>query len=259
MLGLGLSLSLGQQFRFSPVSLFAGGTKGLIWDFSNPSSLYSDAGITPAVLNGAIGRVMDQSPNGNNGNQTTAANKPLWKSSGGKFFALFDGVNDGFSTSAIDLSGAAAVTMFIGVTKLSDAARSSILEFSTGGQAGSFGLEGPGGAGLHNYDFFSKGTAGVDNTVTTYTAPVTNVITGLASIAAPSNIIRVNGAQIGSPIVTTQGTGNYGNYALYVAGRAGTSLPFNGQIFCLIIVGRTCTAAEIAATEAWVNARTGAY
>jgi hypothetical protein len=56
------------------------------------------------------------------------------------------------------------------------------------------------------------------------------------------------------------GTGNFGNaYPLFIGARNLTSFPFGGRIYSLIIRGAASSASEIAATEAWVNARTQAY
>jgi hypothetical protein len=84
------------------------------------------------------------------------------------------------------------------------------------------------------------------------------LVTGLGDIAAPSAILRVNGVQI-SNIATTQGTGNFGNYPLYIGSRGGTTLRYNGRLYSLVVLGRTATAAEITNTETWVNGKTYAY
>jgi hypothetical protein len=56
-----------------------------------------------------------------------------------------------------------------------------------------------------------------------------------------------------------KGAGNFGNYPLYIGSRAGTSLPFNGNLYSLIIRGAQSTDAQIAATESYSNSKTGAY
>jgi hypothetical protein len=48
----------------------------------------------------------------------------------------------------------------------------------------------------------------------------------------------VNSVQAASDS-TSQGTGNYGNYPLYLFRRGGTSLPFNGRLYQLIVAGGT--------------------
>ena len=123
---------------------------------------------------------------------------------------------------------------------------------------GAFALTAPNSAAA-NYNFSSKGTTQTDNVVTTYTAPITSVISGLGDIAGASNLIRVNGSQVGSTL-TTQGTGNYLAYPLYIGRRGGSTLPYNGRIYSLIArFGSNLTANQITSTETWVNGKTGAY
>jgi hypothetical protein len=174
-------------------------------------------------------------------------------------YLSFDGVDDGMVTSTIT-PGTDKAQVFTGVQKLSDAAQKIVAEMSAtiASNAGAFALTAPNSAAA-NYNFSSKGTTQTDNVVTTYTAPITSVISGLGDIAGASNLIRVNGAQVGS-VLTTQGTGNYLAYPLYIGRRGGTTLPFNGRIYSLIVrFGANLTAEQIGAAEAWSNSKTGAY
>jgi hypothetical protein len=148
--------------------------------------------------------------------------------------------------------------IFAGVQKLSDAGQRVVAEMSAtiASNAGAFALTAPNSAAA-NYNFSSKGTIQTDNVVTTYTAPITSVLSGLGDIAGASNLIRVNGTQIGSTL-TTQGTGNYLAYPLYIGRRAGTTLPLHGQIYSLIVrFGANLTTDTITSTETYVGDKTG--
>jgi hypothetical protein len=149
------------------------------------------------------------------------------------------------------------MSVFAGITKLSDAAQAVVAELSAtiATNNGSFLLTAPNSAAA-NYNFSSKGTTQVDNTVTTYRAPITNVVTGLADIGAPSNIVRVNGVQTGSS-ASSQGTGNFGNYALFIGGRNNTSLRLNGRLYGLIVRGAATSAAQVTSTERWLAGGAG--
>ena len=57
----------------------------------------------------------------------------------------------------------------------------------------------------------------------------------------------------------SQGTGNFGNYPLFIGARNNASFRFNGRIYSLAVLGRTATDAELASMEAWVNGKTGAF
>ena len=174
-------------------------------------------------------------------------------------YLAFDGVDDGMVTNTIT-PAIDKVQVFAGIRKLSDASQAIVAEMSVqaSSNAGVFLLTAPNGAAA-NYNFASKGTTLVNNIVTTYTSPITSVISGLGNISGPSNLVRVNGAQVGS-VLTTQGTGNYLNYPLYIGRRGGATDPFNGRLYSLITrFGANLTTGQITSTESWVNSKTGAY
>lgn len=182
-----------------------------------------------------------------------------YDTSGFPLYLAFDGTDDSLSTASIDFSATNKMSVFAGVRKLSDSAQRVVAELTADITLnnGGFLLSAPNSAAA-NYNFSSKGTTLVDNTVTTYTAPISSVITGQADISGPSNIIRVNGAQVGS-VATTQGTGNYANAALNIGRRGGATLPFSGRLYSLIVRGAATNADQLSRTEAWVNSKTSAY
>jgi hypothetical protein len=63
----------------------------------------------------------------------------------------------------------------------------------------------------------------------------------------------------GTSSTADKGTGNFGNYPLYIGRRGGTSSPFNGHLYSLIIRGAQSTDAQIVSAETYVNSKTGAY
>lgn len=174
-------------------------------------------------------------------------------------YLKFDGVDDSLATAAIDFTGTEKMSVFAAERKLSDSAQGVIAELSAtiASNNGSFMLTAPNSASA-NYNFSSKGTTQVDNTVTTYTSPLSGVLTGLADISAPSNVIRVNGTQAGSS-TSSQGTGNYGNYALFVGRRNSASLQWTGNLYGLIVRGALTSTPQISAAENWLRLRSRAY
>lgn len=175
-------------------------------------------------------------------------------------YLAFDGVDDSLATAAIDFTSTDKMTVFAGATKSSDAALGMVTELGNRNivQAGSFSLTAPRNAGAPDYSFIVEGTAVTDNTIVTYIAPITNVMTARGDIAAPLNQLRVNGAVAGT-LTTTLGTGNFGNWPLFIGRRNNTNLPFNGRIYELIVRGAASSTTEIIDTETWVNQRTGAF
>ena len=183
---------------------------------------------------------------------------PDYDTSGFPYYIRADGTDDRLATSAIDFSGTDAVTVWAGVRKLSDAARGTVLELTASADAnnGSYHLTAPNAASA-TYAFESKGTALTDAVVSSaVAAPITSVLTAQADISADQNILRVNGVQADSD-TGDQGTGNYSNAILYIGSRGGSTLPYNGRIYGVILRGAASSAAEIASAERWMASKTG--
>lgn len=193
--------------------------------------------------------------------QATAAARPvLQQEAGGQYYLAFDGTDDGLATTNIDFSSTDKVSVFTGLRKLSDAASGVVVELSSNAQitAGAFEIRAPRSTAATNYRFISRGTVTAEAIASPFTAPITNVVTGLGDIAGDIVTIRVDGTQI-QQTTTDQGTGNFGNHPLYLGRRGGITLPFNGRLYSIIVLGRMATAGEITDTETWVNGKTGAY
>lgn len=198
---------------------------------------------------------------GNHARQDTLSFRPRYKTDGVARWMSFDGNDDFLATYAIDLTGADKVGVFAGVRKLSDAAAGIVVEHSinTAVNAGSFRIDAPSSPGANNYRFLSTGS-GADTAVTAAVAaaPHSDVLTGIGDIGGDLATLRVNASQVAQS-TANQGTGNFGNYPLYIGRRGGVSLPFLGNIYGLIVVGKLPSAAEIANIETFLNQKTGAY
>jgi hypothetical protein len=183
-------------------------------------------------------------------------------------YLFFDGLSWSMSTNSIDFSAVPTdkMTVWAGVRKLSDALDGMLCELSNnaGSNSGAFYFTAPESGALLSYSFFSRGTVfsggpqRASTPLATYPAPITNVLAASGNIAGDLNTIRVNGVA-GTSATGDQGSGNYGNYPLYIGQRGGSSVPFNGWLTSLIVRGAQSTQSQIEATEAWVNSRTGAY
>jgi hypothetical protein len=148
------------------------------------------------------------------------------------------------------------MTVFAGVRKLSDAAAGVVVEFSADRNAnnGSWTLS----ALSQGYFFASKGTLdnGQVNLSTGYPPPITNVLTSIGNISADVATLRVNSTQVGTSS-GDQGTGNYGNFPLYLGSRGGSSLFLSGHLYSLIVRGAQSNTGQISSTETWVAGKTG--
>jgi hypothetical protein len=154
--------------------------------------------------------------------------------------------------------GTNKVQVFAGVRKLADGSQQVIAETSASlvSNNGTILLEAP-RSGALDLAFTSKGTTAV--TVSQgLQAPKTAVAAAVADIAAPLTSIQTNGnATIQS--ILSQGTGNYGAYALNLFARNQNSLYFTGNLYSLIIrFGSNLPPETIEAVSKYVNNKTGA-
>jgi hypothetical protein len=196
---------------------------------------------------------------GNHATQATSTQRPTYQvDSNGKPYLLFDGVDDGMVTGTIT-AGTNKMQTFLGLRKLNDAATNTFVEFSADSSTnqGSMGFfSRPSGYHMHSAGSLYNTGAEV---LSGYATPVTSVITGYSDISVPSATLRTNGTQVSND-TSTQGTGNFLAYPLYIGRRGGASLPFNGRLYSLIIrFGPNLTTGQITSAESWVNAKTGAY
>ena len=174
-------------------------------------------------------------------------------------YLKFDGVDDSLQTGSIDFSGTDKMTVWAGVTKLSDAAAGLVAELGPGTfspNVGAFFLIAPDTSGRH----FSFGSAGsvfgarADAMAANWASPATAVLTGASHIAADAIVLRANGNQVAAS-ASDQGSGNYGNYKLNIGRRDGASLPFNGRIYSLTPRGAASSDGEIRRMERYVANR----
>lgn len=260
-------LSAGQ---FSPASLFAAGEQGFWYDPSDFSTMFQDAaGTTPVTaVEQPVGLILDKSGRNNHASQATLISRPILKQdANSKYYLLFDGSNDNLSTSSINFGVTNKMTLFAGVRKLSDAALGVVLEAAPNyTTAGGIGVFAPDGAASARYAFAMTGATGAqfDSTPASYAAPVTSVLQSsmdISQLGYAGLTARVNGAAValsytGAGVTST---GNFGNYVVHIGRRGGSSSPFNGHLYSLIVRGAQSTNAQITNTETWVNGKTGAY
>lgn len=259
-IGLGLWLGTRQVGGFNPAAvLFGAGEQGGWYDPSDISTLFQDtAGTVPVTAAGqTVARINDKSGRGNHLTQATAASRPQYQIDAlGLPYLLFDGTDDWFISPTIT-PGIDKAQVFAGVRKLVDINTSIIESSLTGtGNNGSFILL---GFNTGRYGVSSRGTllSSAITATNTSTPPITNVITGIGDIAGDVATIRVNGVQAATS-TTDQGTGNFLAYPLYVGRRGGTTLPFNGRMYQMIVrFGANLDASTIDATEKFVSAKSG--
>lgn len=181
----------------------------------------------------------------------------------------FDGVDDSLSTAAINFTASTAISSFMGLNKGSSAGVKQF--FSTGANptvSGAFGIYAPNGADLtFAAQFAPVGQGNLSGTTASSYATgqkfTLSAFFDAVDYSLPSNAlkVKVNG---GSVALTYGGAGaaaasTFGNLPLYVGARESAVIPFTGNMYPLIILGRLATTQEITDTETWVNGKTGAY
>lgn len=246
---------------WSPLVLFSAGEQGFWYDPSDLSSMFQDAaGTVPVTAVGdSVGLIRDKSGRGNHASQATGAFKPKLQQESGRYYLQFDGSDDYVTTPSIDLSATDEMTLAAGIRKESDAATGLVLESSTAFSSnnGTFAAFAPPAAANPNFGYFSRGTSNSTPSRLLGAAPVTAVVGARSKISADFAEARVNGA-VGAA-ATDQGTGNYGNYPVYIGRRGGSSLPFNGRLYPLVLRAKATSDTLMAQLEAYINSKTGAY
>jgi len=168
-----------------------------------------------------------------------------------------NGSNQFMVTNSINFTATDKMTVWQGVRKLGTTSSFLISNIS-----GSFtqGFEiGASTTAASDYRFGSAGSIYVAVEPTGFSAPITNVLTGIADISGDVATLRVNGVQAATSSAN-QGTGNYGTFATYFYARSpGSAQFFNGHDYGSIARGAASTAAQITAGETYINSKTKAY
>jgi hypothetical protein len=203
---------------------------------------------------------------GNHATQATSASRPILRQdANGKYYLFFDGVDDSLATAAINFTSTDKMTVFAGVRKLSDAATGYFLETSAAYDlnAGAFVLRTASGG--YTTGLSSSIPTPRIGTTSGSAAPISNVVTALldaSTIVDASRLAaRVDGVEKSLVYGGTAAVApnSFGNYPLYIGRRGGSSLPFNGHLYSLIVRGAQSTDAQIVSAESYVNSKTGAY
>jgi hypothetical protein len=194
---------------------------------------------------------------GNHALQATSTARPtLQQDASGFYYLSFDGVDDSLATGSINFTATDKMTVIAGAYKASDAARGILYELSAdiNSNNGAFTLEAPDAAAATSFRVRSKGTLAATAVGNSFAAPIAAVLTHQCDIGADTLSLRANGSQAATA-ATDQGTGNFGNFPLYVGRRGGSSLPFNGRMYSLIVRGAATSDPQLSQAERFIGAR----
>lgn len=182
-----------------------------------------------------------------------------YDTAGFPMYLRFDGVDDFLQTASVDFSGTDKITLACSARKQADTSVGELLGFSATPNlsAGGFGVLAPPSATPRLEVSVCGTTNGYVHVHSA--APETGVYVArlnlsVAGVADGKVSVRKNGAVvIPLQIGPGAGTGNFGNYPLYIGRRGGTSLPFNGRLYSLLIRGAATPDATIAKVERYLN------
>ena len=91
-----------------------------------------------------------------------------------------------------------------------------------------------------------------------FPAPLSMVLCGIGDIGGDILAIRTNGSLL-SQNAFDQGTGNYGNYTMYLGVRSDSLFYFNGYFYGAIVRGGQSTNDQVISGENYMNGKTKAY
>lgn len=253
--------------------MFGAGEQGAWYDPSDLSTMYKDAaGTIPVTAVGQpVGKILDKSGRGNHATQSTTASRPtLQIDTAGNYFLSFDGVDDSLVTGNINFSATDKMTVFSadvsqwdnatrGIVGLTNSVYSIggtfwLTSFDTAYSAYSVaylrgGLNGLRGAGSYGPDQRTLGLRRL----------VRSVKYDLSKTTLAEEIsVRLNGVSqaVNSLLDPSAGNGNFGNWPLYI-GRTGSSYPFSGRLYGLIVRGAQTDDAHLTHAEKYLAYKSG--
>lgn len=249
---------------FSPSELlFSSGEKGVLYDFSDLSTLFQDsAGTIPVTDSGqSVGFVLDKSGNGNHLFQTDSAKRPiLQRDDNGRLYLLFNGSTTFMKTNTINAGSYNKAQMFSAVRKLVDAVQ-IIAEYSPAAESYTGTIHMASLASPERFQFWTNlGTSRGLYSTSGVLAPQTAILTGTVDGAAPLGQFRMNG-NLMEQTTLSAGAGNYQNHVLWVGirGEYEVNYPFNGRLYGLILrfSPTNLDNLTIAGVETWLANKTG--
>lgn len=252
---------------WSQSALWPLGTEARAWyepSLLNGTLFQDAAGTQPVTAIGQpVGLMLDRSGQGNHATQVTASKRPLLQQDGGGLYYLdFDGLDDAMVTGSVNFTSTDKVTMVTGLRRRGTST-GVLLEMSSNFNSNSaFAAFAP--ISGNSVYFVTQAGGGIYSSaqLSDVAAPSLGVFAFAADRALATNevSIRKNGVAATTGRAENSNTsGNYGNHPLYIGGRGGSSLFFNGALYGLIVVGAAPSAGEIANAETFMNIRTGAF
>ena len=222
---------------------------------NNAFEINTDASFAGTIDNVSV-KVL---PAGNHAYQDTSGSRPSLNISSGLYALSFDGSDDFLRTNAVDFSATDKISVLAAARKLDTTAR-MICELgpSLTTSAGSFYFL-SGQNATDGWWAASRGTAASvvgHATSSSSAAAETAVVSMNHNISGDLTAIRKNGVA-GSDATADKGAGNFRNDVLYIGRRAGTSLPFNGLLYQMVVRGALTSGGTLSNAERYLAQKSG--
>lgn len=236
---------------FDPATLFANSERGFWYDPSDLTTMWTDtAGTIQASVGDAVARIDDKSGNGLHATQSTVADRPILRQSGGLYYLEFDGAGDKLVSGSTNSGFSAGFEITAGVRLIAGNTSSdrivNFFPFARGG----FQLIYHNGNNRHEFLVLNQGGSSARAVASTESPPATRVITGSADLSAPEISIHIDGVQEGTATPTSTGMFNKSSsYDFFDS--------YEGYMYQLILVSRPYTGTEKADTENYTAGKTG--
>lgn len=192
----------------------------------------------------------------------TATNYVTTSTMGGQVFPYYLNFDGSVSTtyfmstpSTIDFSATDKITVFAGVqVPVNDATSAKMvaeLSASSASNNGTFSL--------YRYtktsSFVNKGTTLVQVTNSNSLLSTRSVITALGDIGGDICSLDDSASISVQSSGSDQGTGNYGNYRMWIGSRNGASNFLAGRLYSLIVRSSATSAGDITSVETWIDGK----
>jgi hypothetical protein len=248
---------------FAPESLFAASEVGVWYDI-HPDYCFTDtARTTNAAVGNLVAAVEDRSGNGNHAVQATSGNRPTLRQSGGLYYLEFDSFTDFMSFPSAPIYAAGAGTLFAGLRADAGSDNRIYAEGSSSSNNPIYALlqrrVSPDtdrfGVTIRN-DASSMSFA---NTTDTGSPALNSSTVAVVTVQdTGSNIsTRVNGSGSAGASYTRSGTLTVNQTAIGALLRISAGNFTNVDIYSLVVIGRTVTAGELEAGEAYMADKAG--
>jgi hypothetical protein len=234
------------------------------YDWSDLTTLFQLSGGTTAVAadTDPIGYTADKSGNGNHITQATSGKRPLYKTSAGLSWALFDGTDDWLSAGDVLDLGTNSWWAVAGV-KYNGGTSGAVFNKSHGGaEAGRYGLIRDSGSLYGFYDVDGVTVALGGNAADSSTS--VRILTAQVNRSSGLSSLRVNAVAFGSDGSFTPESANQNNVDRFLVGAYGAfgggefaGYFLNGAIYGLILVHANATGTQITDAETWMAAKAG--